>query len=252
MAVPISKIADGNVVELPDELSDDIRNALLFSNLSNEEIACFRLASNNRLYKKDKIIYLQADTADYFYIICSGWVKLFHTMPEGEEVIVDMLTAGHMFGESAIFVQDHHMCSAQIIEDAQILSIPSKLLRDQIRENPTLAVNMLHSLSEHHRRHYGELAFNAMLSAPQRIGCFLLRLCPKHKKKDVTFDLPYDKSLIADTLGMKGATFSRALNALRKQTNIRIKDQRIEIDSVEVLANFVYGPHAIKYTCGKM
>ena len=248
----MAQVANKQIFEDPSQTLGYFNNIELFSNLSDKEIACFKLASQSRLYKKDKIIYLQEDAADYFYIICSGWVKLFHTMPEGEEVIVDMLTTGQMFGESAIFVHDLHMCGAQIIGDAQILSVPSSVLREQISINPALAVNMLRSLSQHHRRHYGELALNAMLNAPQRIGCFLLRLCPKHKNKNIAFDLPYDKSLIADTLGMKGATFSRALNALRKETGIRIIDQRIEIDSVELLADFVYGPNSVKYISGKI
>lgn len=40
---------------------------------------------------------------------------------------------------------------------------------------------------------------------------------------------------------MKSATFSRALNVLRKNTPIRINGNRIEIDSVAELAKFVYG-----------
>jgi hypothetical protein len=59
--------------------------------------------------------------------------------------------------------------------------------------------------------------------------------------------LPYDKSLIAYTLGMKGATFSRALNILRQKTNMRITGSRVEIDSVEDLARFVYGAFATQY-----
>jgi CRP-like cAMP-binding protein len=111
---------------------------------------------------------------------------------------------------------------------------------------------MMTSMSRHHRRHFGQIAFNAMQSAPQRIGTFLLRLCPNDKNKDIVFHLPYDKALIAKTLGMKGATFSRALNILRLKTNIRIHGTRIEIDSVEQLVKFVYGPLAAKYAPEKM
>jgi len=64
--------------------------------------------------------------------------------------------------------------------------------------------------------------------------------------------LPYDKTLIAYTLGMKGATFSRALNTLREKTGVRISGTRIEIDSAEQLAKFVYGSLAAKYGSGKM
>jgi CRP-like cAMP-binding protein len=86
-----------------------------------------------------------------------------------------------------------------------------------------------------------------MQNAPQRIGCFLLRLCPPDKINDIVFHLPYDKTLIAQTLGMKGATFSRALNILRLKTDIRIRGTKVEIDSVERLVKFVYGQLSAKY-----
>lgn len=224
-----------------------LKDAYLFSGLSAEETDRFQYAAQTRPYRKGKTLYLQEEPAEFFYVICSGWIKLFHTMPEGEEVIVDMLTGGDMFGESAIFKQDHHMCSAQVIEDAVLISIPANLLSEQIRLNSKLALNMLSSMSIHHRRHHGELAFNATLNAPQRIGCFLLRLCPRDEKHGIVFHLPYDKSLIADTLGMKSATFSRGLNILKQKIGFRINGTRVEIDSSEELANFVYGALATKY-----
>jgi CRP-like cAMP-binding protein len=221
-----------------------LRSASLFSSLNDEEIACFHNAAQTRSYKKGKVLYIEGELAEFFYVVCSGWIKLFHTMPEGEEVIVDMLTTGQIVGESAIFEHDHHTSSAQIVEDVQLLSIPAAMLKEKIRVSPTLALSMLSAMSRHHRRHYGESALNATQNAPQRIGCFLLRLCPEGKKTDVAFHLPYDKTLIADTLGMKNATFSRALNILREKTSVRINGTCVEIAEVNLLENFVYGSFA--------
>ena len=141
-----------------------------------------------------------------------------------------MLTTGDMFGERAVLEQGHHLSSAQVIEDVQLISIPANLLKDQIRRSPTLALNMLASMSRHHMRCRTESALNAVLSSPQRVGRFLLKLCPRNRTKNVIFHLPYDKTLIARTLGMKNATFSRVLNVLRQKTAIRINGTRVEID----------------------
>jgi CRP-like cAMP-binding protein len=224
-----------------------LRGASLFSNLSDEEIACFEAVAQVRSYKKGKLLYVEEEAAVFFYVICSGWMKLFHTLPDGDEVIVDMLTIGHMVGESAVFEHGFHTSSAQVVEDVQVLSLPAKVLKEQICQRPSLALSMISSLFRHHRHHYDAIALNAMQSAPQRIGCFLLRLCPNDRIVGAAFYLPYDKMLIADTLGMRGPTFSRALNILRRKTGLRIKGVRVEIDSVEQLMKFVYGPLAAKY-----
>lgn len=223
------------------------QNMTLLSNLTAHEIAQFQNSMQLRLYKKNCIIYLESEDANFFYMINSGWIKLFRTMPDGQEVIIDMLTKGQMFGENAIFVAEHHVCSAQVVEDVQLTTVPANLLREQIRQVPALALNMLSNMSKHHRRHYGELAFNAMLDAPQRVGCFLLRLCNCGSRDVATFNLPYDKTLIADTLGMKGATFSRALNILRRESDVRVHDTLVKVGSVQKLAEFVYGTNSGVY-----
>jgi len=230
-----------------------LKSVPLFANLPDAVIACFENVIQVHHYKKGKVIYLQGEAPRFFYIIGGGWVKLFRTMPEGDEVIVDVLTTGHMLGESAIFERDRHMCSAQVVEDVQLRSMPCSLLKEQMRAHPMLAFNMLSSMSRHHRHHVSALAFNNMLSAPQRIGCFLLRLCPAGSTtKNISFHLPYDKTLIADTLGMKGATFSRALHILRQKTKIRIEGSSVTIESVAKLAKFVYGPLGTEYISADM
>ena|GEM_PF-559424 len=222
-----------------------LKNTDIFSGLSDEEMDCFQRVARTCSYKKGKVIYIEEDPAKYFFIIISGWIKLFHTTVEGDEVIADMLTVGHIVGENAIFEKDRHTSSAMVVSDVQLVSLPAALLKEQIRLNPTLALNMLSSMSRHHRRHYDEIALNVMQSAPQRIGRFLLKLCPEGEKGDVVLQLPFDKALIASMLGMDGATFSRALNILRLKTNIRVSGTRVEINSVERLAHFVYATSSL-------
>ena len=217
-----------------------LRSAPIFSNLTDAHIAIFQNEARPRSYKKGKVLYLEEESAEYFYVILSGWIKLFHTMPEGDEVIIDMLTKGDLVGESAIFEKGFHTSSAQIVEDTRLLCIPMHTLRDQISRSASLAYNMLSALSRHHRRACGEMALHAKQSAPQRVGYFLLKFCPKNKRQSIKFALPYDKTLIASALGMKNETFSRALNSLRQNIGLRIVGASVEINSVEQLAGFVY------------
>ena len=159
----MTKPADGQDARHTQHSRDCLRGASLFSNLAAEEIACFHDAAQARSYEKGKILYLQEEPADLFWVICSGWIKLFHTTQEGEEVVVDMLTAGHMVGESAIFEHGRHTSSAQVVEDVELISIPSKLLKEQVILNSKLALGMLSLMSRHHRRHYDEIALNISL-----------------------------------------------------------------------------------------
>jgi len=219
-----------------------LKKIALFYKLSDREVERFADASYIKEHKKGQLLYLEGDPADFIYVICSGWLKLFHITEEGEEVILAMLTTESTIGENSIFEQGRFTSSAQVAEDATIASIPFSLLKEQLHLNNQLALNMLSTMVQYQRRHELQLEQYLLYSAPQRIGCFLLGLCPALEQKDgVILNLPYDKTLIASTLGMKGATFSRALNILRDETGIHISGTRVTIDSMQRLLDFVNG-----------
>jgi len=216
------------------------KNLMLFANLRDEDVVLFADASQINNYKKGKFLYLEEEPADSFYVICSGWLKLFHTTEEGEEVNLAVLTANSITGENAIFEHGSYTSSAQIVEDAQILSVPISLLKEQLRVNNRMAFNMLTCMVQYQRLHALQQEQYFLYSAPQRVGCFLLGLCPTVEQKDgIILNLPYDKTLIASILGMKGATFSRALNILREEAGLHINGTRVTIDSIASLFKFV-------------
>jgi len=227
---------------------DVFKRLPLFANLSDKEIARFADVTQFKRYKKGQYLYMEDEEAKCFYIICSGWLKLVHMTEAGDEVIIAMLTKDSITGESSIFEQGNFTSSAQVVEDAQILSLPIALLKEQVRVNGQLAINMLTSLTRYQREHEAQLEEYLLYTAPQRVGCFILALCPLKEQVDgVIIDLPYDKTLIASSLGMKGPTFSRALNILRDETGTRISGTQVTIKSIKRLIEFLNGCYLHHY-----
>lgn len=229
---------------------DFLKGLPLFTKLSDKEVSRFADAAQLKTHKKGQYLYMEGEYAKYFYVVCSGWIKLLHVTEEGEETVIAMLTKNDITGESAFFEQGNFASTAQVVEDAQMLSIPIALLKEQMGMNTQLALNMLTSMIQYQRRHEMQLEQFLLYSAPQRVGCFILGLCPTQEQKDgAVIELPYDKTLIANTLGMKGPTFSRALNMLRDETGTRISGNRVTIDSMKGLLKFVDGcylPHHLR------
>jgi CRP-like cAMP-binding protein len=214
----------------------------VFAGMDDDVIEGYAKIATLKTYKKGQLLYLEGDKAEFFYILCGGWLKLFHITEDGEEVSLAMLTADSTTGENSIFENGRNTTSAMIVEDATILSIPLSFLKNQLQENRQLSFNMLGCMVQYQRRHEQQLEQYLLYTAPQRIGCFLLGLCPVLEQKDgVILNLPYDKTLIASVLGMKGATFSRALNILRDETGLHITGARVTIDSIDRLLKFVNG-----------
>ena len=63
-----------------------LKGIRLFTDLSDEDIGIFAVSAQIKSYKKGKFLYLEGEKADFFYILCNGWVKLSRNTAEGEEV----------------------------------------------------------------------------------------------------------------------------------------------------------------------
>jgi len=222
----------------------------LFVDLPDEEVMRFSTVAQIKNYKKGQFLYRENEQAKFFHVICTGWLKLFHTTAEGEEMILAMLTRDNITGVNALFEEEHFTMNAQVVDDAEILSIPLTLLKERVRMDNQLALNMLSYMVQQQRRYEVQQEQNLFYSAPQRVGCFLLGLCPIPERKDgVILTLPYDKVQIASALAMKAPTFSRALHVLCEEASIHITGTSVTIDSVERLLTFVgsgYSPSLIR------
>jgi len=160
------------------------------------------------------VLFVQGDQASRFFAVLSGWIKLSRMMPDGNQAVIGIFTRGDSFAEAAIFGPGEYPVTAEVVTAARLVAIPARPMLAAIAADPTLAINMLASMSQRLRYLVGQLEQLQGKSAPQRLGSFLLRLVPENDGP-ARIRLPYDKSLIAARLGMKPETFSRSLAKLR-------------------------------------
>ncbi|WP_262690374.1 Crp/Fnr family transcriptional regulator [Kordiimonas aestuarii] len=224
----------------------------LFSKASETLLESFSQAAQVKTLKKGETLFLQDDDADAFYIVLSGWVKLFRETLDGHEAVIDMVTSGHIFAETAILEDGAHSFGASAIDDVRVLRLPNAILKKAITDDNGMALSMLTSLSRHRKRQTREIESLTLQNASQRIGCFLLRLCHQDDIGPIELKLPYDKSLIAARLGMKSETFSRALNKLRDETGITVKGATVIIPTLETMSHFACSACSNEFPCDDM
>ncbi|MCB1784271.1 MAG: Crp/Fnr family transcriptional regulator [Alphaproteobacteria bacterium] len=201
------------------------------------------------VHDKGKILFLQDEPAERFYLLLSGWAKLFRETLDGAQAVVDVLSSGDLFGETAIFYENEYPFSAEIVERAELVSLPLALFKSEVEKNGAITLNTLHHLARHNRKQGREIEHLALQSAPQRIGCFLLRLFDQTQGGPVTIHLPYDKTLIAARLGMQPETFSRALKKLRTETDIDVAGSTVTIGDIGRLSAYSCGGCSSGFPC---
>jgi CRP-like cAMP-binding protein len=221
----------------------------LFASLPDKVGYDLFAASQKLALSKGKPLYLQDDEADWFYLVLSGWIKVFRETFDGEEAVIELAGSGQFVGELAVLEDGRYSCNASIAGDAVLLRLPTSLLEAAIKSNHEVALAMLCAMSKKRLEHMKEVEGLKLQKADQRIGCFVLRLCGGQEGGTSEIELPYCKSLIAAQLGMKGETFSRALNKLKKTTGIDVKGSTITVPDMASLSDFVCVGCSNEYPC---
>lgn len=248
----MTKVKTRKCINMDKNKQSLLENTAIFRTVAPQALETFLKNAHTKRYEKGKILFIHGDEAERFYYIKSGWVKLFRETLDGAQAVVDILPAGHMFGETSIFEDDVYPYSAEVAEPGEIVSLSLHDLKTEIEQNNKLALGMLSSMARYRRQQDKELEHRSLQNAPQRIGCFLLRLANQDATGAVTIHLPYDKTLVSSRLGMQPETFSRALAKLRDQTGIRVKGATIEMDSLDQLTRYSCSACSSEFPCKDM
>lgn len=208
-------ILDYRIDKTVRENLGQIRKIPLFSGL--DEASLLDIVNHARIvtHTKGSMIFLQGEQANRFYVILDGWIKLFKGDVEGHESILQMLSANDALLETTLLSETKFPINAQAVETTRLLSIPTSLLREKMKTNQHLTINLIATIAEKSQELINQFEQLTLKTVGQRVGWFLLRLYLEAGEKSSQLTLPYDKALIAGYLGMKPETFSRTLQALR-------------------------------------
>jgi len=213
-----------------------IRQTPLFGAMSSEATQRVIGSTLPRRYEKGAMLFQQGEQATAFFVILDGWVKIARITVDGDEAVVGVFRRGEAFAEAAMFLGGRYPANAEVVVAARLLKIEGEALRRQIRQDPDLALCMLASASHHLKFLVEQIEQIKLLSAPKRIATFLVQQCRTREGKCVV-ELPYEKLLIANRLGMKPESFSRAIAKLRS-IGVVVDHEFVTVENVEKLVEF--------------
>lgn len=197
--------------------------------------------SYRKVYGKDDVVLCHGNVASNFWLVLKGWVKLTRQTPDGKESIVGLCTEGDMFGEAALFPHANYPYHAQILAaNTELVAIPADLIRRHIAEDAKLSNTIMAMLNERSSQAQLKLEHMSTMSAAQRLGCFLQRLCRTQAGGSKTLTIPVEKHILAAYLGMKPETLSRSQQQL-KALDISVSGAQITIADISKLTAFVCG-----------
>ena len=189
-------------------------------------------------YRKNALLFLEGEKAINFYIILEGQIKLFTNDPDGQELILKIIRKQQNVSVSTLLLDPTFLTSAQIIDDSELLLIPINVLKQCLKTTPIFASNVVVNMATQYKELFYHLEDLTLKNVECRVGWFLLNSFLEDSRGNNSFELPYDKNLIASYLRMKPETFSRTLTHLKEEGYFTMDKNLITLSGPLAFCNF--------------
>jgi CRP/FNR family transcriptional regulator, transcriptional activator FtrB len=149
---------------------------------------------------------------DFLHIIVEGQVELFSAYRD-RETTVGVFGPGQSFIAAAVLLDRLYLKSARTLTPTRVLMVPADAVRRVFAEDGALARIMAQELAVSYRYLVKELKNQKLRSNLERLANWLLVRDAETGSKG-SFNLPFDKKVLAARLGMAPEVLSRSFAAL--------------------------------------
>lgn len=148
--------------------------------MSHEEME--RLASLSTMceFKKGATIYLLDEPSEHVYLLKEGTIKISRLGQDGQEIILDIIAPGEIFGEMSLLGEDSRSTMAQAAESSLICSIRKGDFFNFFSAHNDLAFKVLKLVGLKRVEIETRLEELAYCSVSERIASLLTRMAKRH------------------------------------------------------------------------
>ncbi|NJL48954.1 MAG: Crp/Fnr family transcriptional regulator [Leptolyngbyaceae cyanobacterium SM2_5_2] len=219
-----------------DNLGEWLQRTLLFQGLSSTQLSQLLEIAQPQIWRKNQIIFQQNTPATGFFVVKKGRVKVYKVSSIGKEQILNIFESGDNFAEVSALDGQSFPAAAAAMDQVELIFFPRSDFIQLLHADPSVAINMLTSLSKHLRHLVGVIEDLAFKDVPQRLAEYLLHLSDleassvsDHSQMTNTVTLDLTKTQLAAALGTISATLSRAFYRLSNEGMIAVNGSQITI-----------------------
>jgi len=131
--------------------ADTLAKVPLFATLDQKDLLTLASSTRERQYQAGEELMRQGDTGVGLFILTAGRMRVTQNR-QGEIFDLGVLEHGQVFGELSLLDDMPRTATITAIEPSTVLIVPIYDFRAALRENPSMSLSLLKSLSQRIRR----------------------------------------------------------------------------------------------------
>ena len=172
-----------------------------------------------RYYRPGEFIFEMDERIDRLYVLEKGIVKVTNVAPDGRERILDVVKAGHTFGEAFLSSGKRRTTAARCLTATTVRTITLEAVSNLMRTVPNLCLNFVRNLTDLQRRTQARLDAQIQTHRGLRLIAVLLDLaerCGQGTGDDYVLPGELTQGELARMVGLNRSTVSLLLNHYRR------------------------------------
>jgi CRP/FNR family transcriptional regulator len=225
-----------------EEVEGLLRVTPVFQQLAPEDRRRVAEASVVRRFGKGDIIFEQDSTADAFYTIASGRVKIYKMLASGKEMILEVFGRGDPLGALATYTGRPFPATAMALQDTTCVLIPRATFFTLLEQHPSLVRGLLIGMTVRLVELTNRLAELSGARIEPRLARLLLKLGREMGKPDrggTYIPLVLSRQELADMTGTTIETAIRIMSRWGKENLVRTEKDGfvlLNLDALEQIA----------------
>lgn len=224
---------------------DQLENIEIFNNISKTSLKELSIVGEVKKYTAGSHIFRDKEDVTTLYIVVSGSVSLYKLNESGHKRVIFILGVGKIIND--VIIQDlPASINCEVFEEAEILSYDKYAFLNIMENDFNLSKNIICSLAMKVRRLYRQLKnANGVIRMEKKLAAKLWKLCKDYGvpcDSGVIINMNMSITYLADLLGAKRETISRALKILSNENLIKYENKKIKVISPEKLSEFFKTP----------
>lgn len=199
----------------------------------------FRSAGRVRRFAPKETVFKQGDLATKFYLVTSGRVRAYAISTDGQEITLEVLEAGRIFGDSSFLSGAYRTVSVQAVTDAEIVVCRTEKLLSLCRQSEELMILLFQHMAETCNYLTHQVARLVHYDSRQKVADFLLCESASRGQIHPGAALPYSHEEIAHSVSLNRVTVSRILGEFKGKGMIDSQYRSIRILDRDALSSLL-------------
>ena len=215
-----------------NERSKFIRECPIFGGLAEEGIQKIASIASTKRFGPGELIFTEGSSAEGFYVVVSGKVKVYKLSLEGKEQILHMLSSCDALAEAALCADTAYPAYAESVTESELLYFPRDDFLSLVKRNPQLGLNLVANMCHLLRQFVSMIEGLSLREVSARVAKYLMDLAVKQGvqgEDGAKVRLDITKTQLASNLGTISETLSRTLRKLRSEGVVEVKGNLITI-----------------------